>query len=144
MGRAQRPKAHHFIHIHQSGLPPSLPSPSPPPGELRPSKSGGAATDDCARGRRRPLLTVICSGYTLGDLARDPVPNVALYSVNLYEMAEDIKPLVFVNNGTRMVKSGFARDDAPRAVFSSIVGRPRHTNVMVEMGQKDAYVSHEA
>ena len=28
---------------------------------------------------------------------------------------------------------GFARDDAPRAVFPSIVGRPRHTGVMVGM-----------
>ncbi|KAL5226717.1 hypothetical protein ABZP36_014982 [Zizania latifolia] len=60
--------------------------------------------------------------------------------VNLYEMAdgEDIKPLVF-DNGTGMVKAGFAGDDAPRAVFPSIVGCPRHTGVMVEMGKKDAY-----
>ncbi|KAE9447805.1 hypothetical protein C3L33_20304, partial [Rhododendron williamsianum] len=31
-----------------------------------------------------------------------------------------------------------------RAVFPSIVGRPRHTGVMVGMGQKDAYVGDEA
>ena len=41
-------------------------------------------------------------------------------------------------------KAGFAGDDAPRAVFPSIVGRPRHTGVMVGMGQKDAYVGDEA
>ena len=35
-----------------------------------------------------------------------------------------------------MVKAGFAGDDAPRSVFPSIVGRPRHTGVMVGMGQK--------
>ncbi|KAL0401387.1 UNVERIFIED_CONTAM: actin [Sesamum latifolium] len=51
--------------------------------------------------------------------------------------AEDIQPLV-CDNGTGMVKAGFAGDDAPRAVFPSIVGRPRHTGVMVGMGQKDA------
>merc|ERR1712080_242782 len=34
--------------------------------------------------------------------------------------------------------------DAPRAVFPSIVGRPRHQGVMVGMGQKDAYVGDEA
>ena len=34
--------------------------------------------------------------------------------------------------------------DAPRAVFPSIVGRPRHTGVMVGMGQKDSYVGDEA
>ncbi|KOM54007.1 hypothetical protein LR48_Vigan09g266600 [Vigna angularis] len=43
-----------------------------------------------------------------------------------------------------MVKAGFAGDDAPRAVFPSIIGRPRHTGVMVGMGQKDAYVGDEA
>ncbi|URE18550.1 Purple acid phosphatase [Musa troglodytarum] len=56
---------------------------------------------------------------------------------------EDIQPLV-CDNGTGMVKAGFAGDDAPRAVFPSIVGRPRHTGVMVGMGQKDAYVGDEA
>lgn len=34
------------------------------------------------------------------------------------------------------MQAGFAGDDAPRAVFPSIVGRPRHTGVMVGMGQK--------
>jgi len=43
-----------------------------------------------------------------------------------------------------MVKAGFAGDDAPRAVFPSIVGRPKHTGVMVGMGQKDSYVGEEA
>ena len=43
-----------------------------------------------------------------------------------------------------MVKAGFAGDDAPRAVFPSIVGRPRHEGVMVGMGQKDSYVGDEA
>ena len=33
-------------------------------------------------------------------------------------------------------QAGFAGDDAPRAVFPSIVGRPRHQGVMVGMGQK--------
>ena len=40
------------------------------------------------------------------------------------------------DNGSGMVKSGFAGDDSPRAVFPSIVGRPRHQGVMVGMGQK--------
>ncbi|KAI3410936.1 Actin, aortic smooth muscle [Globodera pallida] len=46
---------------------------------------------------------------------------------------------------TKAKPTGFAGDDAPRAVFSSIVGRPpRHQGVMVGMGQKDAYVGDEA
>jgi actin len=56
---------------------------------------------------------------------------------------EESQALV-VDNGSGMVKSGFAGDDAPRAVFPSIVGRPRHQGVMVGMAQKDAYVGDEA
>jgi len=58
-------------------------------------------------------------------------------------MDEEAAGLV-VDNGSGMVKAGFAGDDAPRAVFPSIVGRPRHTGVMVGMGQKDCYVGEEA
>jgi len=56
---------------------------------------------------------------------------------------EDAAALV-IDNGSGMVKSGFAGDDAPRAVFPSIVGRPKHKGVMVGMGQKDSYVGEEA
>merc|ERR1711909_135453 len=56
---------------------------------------------------------------------------------------EDVAALV-VDNGSGMCKAGFAGDDAPRAVFPSIVGRPRHQGVVVGMGQKDAYVGDEA
>jgi len=56
---------------------------------------------------------------------------------------DEIQALV-VDNGSGMVKAGFAGDDAPRAVFPSIVGRPRHQGVMVGMGQKDSYVGDEA
>lgn len=51
---------------------------------------------------------------------------------------------VVCDNGSGVVKAGFAGDDAPRSVFPSIVGRPRHQGVMVGMGQKDAYVGEEA
>merc|ERR1711970_1267888 len=43
-----------------------------------------------------------------------------------------------------MCKAGFAGDDAPRAVFPSVVGRPKYPGVMVGMGNKDAYVGDEA
>jgi len=58
-------------------------------------------------------------------------------------MEEDSAALV-VDNGSGMVKAGFAGDDAPRSVFPSIVGRPKHQGVMVGMAQKDAYVGDEA
>ncbi|XP_042637353.1 actin, aortic smooth muscle [Orycteropus afer afer] len=56
---------------------------------------------------------------------------------------EDSTALV-CDNGSGLCKAGFAGDDAPRAVFPSIVGRPRHQGVMVGMGQKDSYVGDEA
>jgi len=59
------------------------------------------------------------------------------------EEAEGGSALV-VDNGSGMVKSGFAGDDAPRAVFPSIVGRAKHQASMVGMAQKDAYVGDEA
>ncbi|VDI57152.1 Hypothetical predicted protein [Mytilus galloprovincialis] len=38
---------------------------------------------------------------------------------------EDVAAMV-IDNGSGMCKAGFAGDDASRAVFPSIVGRPRH------------------
>jgi len=59
-------------------------------------------------------------------------------------MDGETKQALVVDNGSGMVKSGFAGDDAPRAVFPSIVGRPKQKSVMVGMAQKDAYVGDEA
>jgi len=42
----------------------------------------------------------------------------------------DIASLV-IDNGSGMCKAGIAGDDAPKALFPSIVGRPRHQGVMV-------------
>ncbi|EFC37829.1 hypothetical protein NAEGRDRAFT_55489 [Naegleria gruberi] len=56
---------------------------------------------------------------------------------------EDVQALV-VDNGSGMCKAGFAGDDAPRAVFPSIIGRPKQKSIMVGMGNKDAYVGDEA
>ncbi|KAK2099125.1 actin [Saguinus oedipus] len=58
-------------------------------------------------------------------------------------MDDDIAALV-VSNSSSMCKAGFVGDDAPRAIFPSIVGCPRHQGVMVGMGQKDSYVGDEA
>ena len=56
---------------------------------------------------------------------------------------EDVQALV-VDNGSGMCKAGFAGDDATRAVFPSIVGRPKMPGIMVGMDQKDSYVGDEA
>ena len=40
-------------------------------------------------------------------------------------------PAVVVDNGSRVHKAGFGGNVAPRAVFPSIVGRPKHPGIMV-------------
>merc|ERR1719326_2002103 len=48
-----------------------------------------------------------------------------------------------VDNGSGMVKAGFAGDDAPRAVFPSIVGRPLYKVIMGTQA-KEYYTGDEA
>jgi actin-related protein len=69
--------------------------------------------------------------------------NKSINSKKMCDEEEEVAALV-CDNGTGMCKAGFAGDDAPRAVFPSIVGRAKHQGVMVGMGQKDAYVGDEA
>ncbi|MBZ3869488.1 Actin-1 [Sciurus carolinensis] len=58
-------------------------------------------------------------------------------------MDDDIAALV-IDNDSSMCKAGFMADDAPRAIFPSIVGCPCHQSMMVGIGQKDSYVGDEA
>ena len=57
-----------------------------------------------------------------------PIPQVLqppVHSATLTMCEEETTALV-CDNGSGLCKAGFAGDDAPRAVFPSIVGRPRH------------------
>lgn len=42
------------------------------------------------------------------------------------------------------MKAGFAGEDGPRATFPSIVGRPRHREVIIRMNEKESFVGDEA
>eukprot|EP00730_Choanoeca_flexa_P009480 TRINITY_DN12654_c2_g7_i2.p1 TRINITY_DN12654_c2_g7~~TRINITY_DN12654_c2_g7_i2.p1 ORF type:complete len:385 (+),score=82.53 TRINITY_DN12654_c2_g7_i2:102-1256(+) len=55
-----------------------------------------------------------------------------------------LKDALVIDNGSYSTKAGFAGEDAPRVVFPTIVGRPRHQGVMVGFGIKDTYVGTEA
>ncbi|XP_063715151.1 uncharacterized protein LOC134842645 [Symsagittifera roscoffensis] len=55
----------------------------------------------------------------------------------------EVQSLV-IDNGSGMVKAGFAGDDVPRAVFPSIVVIPKYTAVMPGIVAKDSYVGDEA
>jgi hypothetical protein len=63
-----------------------------------------------------------------GPFAHLPPPFPYPFRVLL--QGEEVQALV-VDNGSGMCKAGFAGDDAPRAVFPSIVGRPKHPGIMV-------------
>ncbi|KAK6793997.1 hypothetical protein RDI58_007450 [Solanum bulbocastanum] len=72
--------------------------------------------------------------------------KIFLCKLSPYKIVDgkDIQTLV-IDNGTAQSMAGFAEDDAPRTVFESIIGRPRHTGVIVMLGQlgrelKDVYV----
>lgn len=57
---------------------------------------------------------------------------------------DEEKVALVVDNGSGLTKAGFAGDHYPRAVFPSMVGRPKHPGALVGMDQKDAYVGGEA
>jgi len=41
------------------------------------------------------------------------------------EVDDEVRSIV-IDNGSGTCKAGFSGDDAPRAVFSSVIGKPRH------------------
>lgn len=48
-------------------------------------------------------------------------------------MADSDSPAIVIDNGSGMCKAGIAGDDAPRAAFPSIIGRPKMPGIMVGM-----------
>lgn len=57
-------------------------------------------------------------------------------------MEEEVTTVV-IDNGSGMIKAGFAGDEAPRSVFPTMVGRPKMPGIMVGLDQKDVYVGEE-
>jgi actin-related protein len=51
---------------------------------------------------------------------------------------------IVLDNGSGMCKAGFSGEDAPRAVFPSIVGRAMYPGIMIGMGNKDSYIGDDA
>lgn len=56
----------------------------------------------------------------------------------------DDNPAIVIDNGSGMCKAGFAGDDAPRAVFPTVVGRPKRETVLVGSTHKEEYIGDEA
>ena len=66
-----------------------------------------------------------------------------MQTIDTNSSTDEVSAIVIDMGGCNM-KAGFSGDDAPRAVFPPVVGRPRGMGVMVGMGQKDKYVGDEA
>ena len=58
-------------------------------------------------------------------------------------MIDEIQNCV-IDNGSGVVKAGFSGEDAPRAIFPSIVGRPKNPGVIIGVEAKDEYIGDEA
>ena len=63
------------------------------------------------------VIRLIIIYFLFSEVAEPPLP---------LKMCDDDVAALVIDNGSGMCKAGFAGDDAPRAVFPSIVGRPRH------------------
>ena len=62
---------------------------------------------------------------------------------NMEDRAQN-RPVV-IDNGTGVMKAGFAGSDKPKSVFPSFIGRPKHTRVMVQSKiEGDTFIGHEA
>ena len=59
-------------------------------------------------------------------------------------MGDEDAQAIVCDNGSGMVKAGFAGDDAPRSVFPSIVGRPKTAAAMMGTAKKEAYIGDDA
>lgn len=49
-----------------------------------------------------------------------------------------------IDNGSGVVKAGFSGEDAPRAIFPSVIGRPKNPGVIIGVEAKDEYIGDEA
>ncbi len=51
---------------------------------------------------------------------------------------------IVIDNGSGMCKAGLSGEDAPRAVFPGIVGRPKYHQIMVGMNNNSSYIGDSA
>lgn len=57
---------------------------------------------------------------------------------------DDYFDAVVIDNGSGMIKAGFSGDEAPRAEFPTIVGKPKSEQAALGAAKRDHYVGKEA
>merc|ERR1711981_1069750 len=60
------------------------------------------------------------------------------------DMADEEAEALVVDNGSGTVKAGIAGEDAPKVMFSTVVGYAKHKSTVVGMGEKECYVGDQA
>ncbi|KAJ5079489.1 actin-7-related [Anaeramoeba ignava] len=51
---------------------------------------------------------------------------------------------IIIDNGSGIMKAGFAGDDLPKVKFPTIIGRLRHEEIMIGVETQDLYIGNEA
>jgi actin-related protein len=71
---------------------------------------------------------------------------IILYKNKYLKMVEgsDENTVVVLDNGSGMMKAGFAGEEAPQCVFPAIVGRPKNQSAMMGTNQKQEYIGDDA
>ncbi|KAH8345544.1 hypothetical protein KR084_008903 [Drosophila pseudotakahashii] len=73
----------------------------------------------------------VCSSIAFGDMTSE-------------DDNSSHQTAVVIDNGSGVCKAGFSAEDTPRVVFPSIVGRPRHQNVLMESLIDDCIIGEAA
>jgi len=60
-----------------------------------------------------------------------------------YEHVLTNQPVV-IDNGSGVIKAGFAGDDQPKCLFPSFVGRPKHVRIMAGAVEGDVFIGRKA
>ena len=74
------------------------------------------------------------------------LPAAFLNSVQpvLLGMDNTLASPVVLDNGSGLLKAGFAGSDLPDIVFQNYVGRPKHERIMAGAGDEDIFIGRKA
>ncbi|KAG8229237.1 hypothetical protein J437_LFUL007923 [Ladona fulva] len=59
-------------------------------------------------------------------------------------MCDDELRAIVIDNGSGVVKAGFAGEEMPEAIFPCTVGRPRYSGVLAGINLRDSYIGNDA
>lgn len=59
-------------------------------------------------------------------------------------MESECLKTVVIDNGSGSCKAGFSGEDGPRVEFPTIIGRPKHSEIMFRVSNKDCYIGETA